>query len=88
MATVQEAYDALAQLIENGLGDCELCMVTQPNYPLCEMVDGFWYDEEEEADNELKSNPSETTVYVVSGGQRYSDPYAPRQAFEEATLQF
>lgn len=87
MATVQEAYEALGQLIENGLGDCELCIATQPNYPLCEQVDGFWFDEQEVYDN-VKGDQSGTTVYIVAGGQRYSDPYAPRAAFQEATLQF
>lgn len=76
--TVQEAHDALAQLIEMGLGESELRLAYQPNYPLQDHVAGLWFDPE-------LASPS---VFVVSGGQVYDEPYAPRDAFIEATTAF
>lgn len=97
MANVQDLHRALGQLIEMGLGESELRFTYQSNYPLQDFVEGLWFDEEayynedaEEASEEASEDQEMTlpTVYLVSGGQDHDSPYGPRQAFEEATLDF
>lgn len=87
MATVREIHKALAQLIDQGMGDSELRLAIQPSYPLQELVEGLWFDEEALADFELHCD-TPPTVYIVSGGQDHDSPYAPREAFENAVLEF
>ena len=77
--TVAELQQALNQLVEMGMGDSEIKLAIQPNYPLAELVDGLWFDQEQDEDAD---------VFIVSGGQDHSNPYAPKIAFEEATTYF
>lgn len=79
-ATVRELYGALGQLIELGYGDVELRFAYQRSYPLSDKVDGFWFDEDKSDDLDM--------IYIVSGGQDYDNPYAPRAAFESPCLEF
>lgn len=86
MTSVKELRDALDQLVEMGMGDSELRLAIQPNYPLQELVGGLWFDEEEQSESD--SDSTGATVYIVSGGQDHNSPYAPRRAFENPTLCF
>jgi hypothetical protein len=80
--TVEQLRDVLNQAIENGRGDDELRFAYQANYPLQDLVEGVWYDEDDEDDQEEADS---RVFYLVSGGQDYNHPYAPRMAFEECT---
>lgn len=82
--TVTELRDVLNQAIENGCGDRELRFAYQANYPLQDLVEGVWYDDDDEADQEEAGT---NVFYLVSGGQDYDTPYAPRVAFEECTTE-
>lgn len=87
MTNVQDLHRALGQLIEMGLGEAELRFAYQSNYPLQDHVEGLWFDEEAHY-NEEDDAAEPPTIYLVSGGQDHDNPYGPRQAFEEATLNF
>ena len=87
MTTVADLHAALEQLIENGLGEAELRLAIQRNYPLTELVDGLWFDEEQMNDSE-DGETEMPPVFIVSGGGDHDSPYAPREAFEMSTLSF
>ena len=84
--TVQELRDVLDQAIEAGLGDVETRFAYQANYPLQDKIEGVWFDDdiENDEDGELRVD---ATFYLVSGGQDYDNPYAPRAAFENCTTE-
>ena len=87
MITVADLHAALAQLIDNGMGENELRLAIQPSWPLTELVEGLWYNDE--AQTESEDGPVEPPpVFIVSGGSDHSDPYAPREAFENPILDF
>lgn len=81
-ATVKALHAVLGQLIENGLGDNELRFAYQANYPLQDWIEGIWYDEEDDSQED-----EDKIVYIVSGGQDHDNPYGPKAAFENATLE-
>lgn len=80
MTTVEEIRDALDQLVEMGFGSSPIRLAVQPNYPLQELVEGLWLADEDSLEG--------TVVYIVSGGSDYDQPYAPKQAFDNAILHF
>jgi len=88
MTNVQDLHRALQQLIEMGLGEAELRFTYQSNYPLQDLVEGLWVDEERLYEEDTDDDTEPPVVYLVSGGQDHDSPYGPRQAFEEATLDF
>jgi len=85
--TVTELRDVLNQAIENGVGDRELRFAYQPSYPLQDSVEGVWYEESDDSGDEDQEEAESDVFYLVSGGQDYNNPYAPRVAFEECTTQ-
>ena len=83
--TVQELRDVLDQACEMGLGESELRFAYQPNYPLQDKVDGIWFDEEKAKEADVDPDAEQPLFYIVSAGQDYDSPYAPRVAFENST---
>ena len=75
--TVNEMIERLQELADGGMGDSELRLATQPNWPLQSHVGGIAAQEPEEDDTE----PG--VVYICEGSQVYDTPYAPKWAFDE-----
>lgn len=87
MTTVADLHKALGQLIEIGMGENELRLAVQPNYPLAELVDGLWFDEEKQRSSE-ENGEEPPVVFIVSGGGDAYEPYAPSEAFLDPSLFF
>lgn len=99
--TVNELKELLEALEQEGLGDAEVRVATQPNYPLqshlsgvasSRMLDEYRKGETEcdehgwyNCDECFDAKPTEPMVWLCEGGQVYDDPYAPRDLWAAAS---
>jgi hypothetical protein len=73
--TVSELIDRLRDLEGEGLGECEVRLAFQPNWPLQFEIGGVT---EPPMDAEAEGLP---VVYIAEGSSITESPYAPRWAF-------
>jgi len=77
--TVAELIEPLQEAADDGLGECEVRLAFQPNWPLQFHVGGIAVPEE--SDDEAPETP---VVYVVEGTPIHESPYAPSWVFGAA----
>lgn len=79
--TVSELLDALQELVDDGHGDKDVMLATQPNYPLASTLKGV-VNGEELGDGE-GLEPDTSVVWLLEGSQRRTgSPYAPRDLWD------
>lgn len=84
---ISELIERLQEIAES-YPEADVQMAVQPSYPLAETLRGVVGPDEEldmaeDLDEEAiaRLETSEMKVWLVSGGQDYDAPYAPRWAF-------
>lgn len=77
--TVNELIERLQEAEENGLGECEVRLATQPSYPLQSTVGGVTLPEDDPDDDATMP-----VVYIFEGQHPDDTPYAPGWAFDGA----
>jgi len=85
MITVNELKERLEEIAENGGGDFEVRMATQPSWPLQFTIRSVVEPERwayDEPDEDEEDNPEDRIVYLVEGSSPQSTPYAPKWVFE------
>jgi hypothetical protein len=98
--TVEEMWDRLTELVDDGHGSDEVMLATQPNWPLRFKVGGICTEDEalaasksddDEPDADALGGPGNPDdekpgiVYITEGGHPHDDsPYAPKGAWEAA----
>lgn len=80
--TLEDLEVAIARLREEGHNpNAEVRFVYQQNYPLQDEVQGVAVQSDID-DGDTEAGSDADIVYLVSGGQVYSDPYGPRAAWD------
>jgi hypothetical protein len=81
--TVGRLIELLQELTEDDetILEREVCIQTQPSYPLVSRLDGVWMEEDEvDDDSESKNESAKKVLYLVEGGQV---GYGTRRAFSD-----
>lgn len=87
--TVSELIERLQDIADDGFGECEVRLATQPSWPLQFRVAGVAAPDDASrgmGDPDDEPDDAAGVVYIVEGGSPHDDsPYAPRWAFTAAS---
>ena len=76
--TVNELVERLQEVADDGLGECEVRLATQPSWPLQYSVGGI------ATPDDTVEVPETPVIYLVEGNPIHESPYAPDWAFTTA----
>ena len=77
--TVNELIERLQEVAEDGLGDSEIRLAFQPNWPLQFDIGGLAVPDDSD-----EETPEAPVVYLVEGDSIHESPYAPGWVFAAA----